>query len=520
MSIAIYAQVNAAKIDQKRWEKVYEDCLKIAEAGQLADMEARNVRGFELNCLVPAKEKDGKIHIIGDMIQGSCVQDYELERDVSRYLPKDADADFDPPVADYLYHVFRDEDNVYDKYFTPYFGTQTFGTRPHIYLLAMACLITSEFPDAAVVYGDISYKQCCEACIFAEKIVGYKVKVPIEYDYIKLFIELYKRGYRGYEMLERYLTVYKGTRCDGFKKVLKKHFTDEQFISYFLKHPREELFDDLKAWLELGLSLDGLCEFYKNLPDGENAKALADALVLGKVHQKHKSKRELYDFTNVPDELYMVDDQNMAQARKNAKEIGFKRRRINAYIPLYEMKEAIKKHFPKDDVERFFADALAEKGAAFQRQKIIEAFYTAIDKEARKMENRGADIVDPVNLYNWKSEETTLDVTVVDQIKIIFDIFYKLGLHILEDYPLEDIDKRKRFIVTCIKKTITLTQTAAENIIDSMEDDKYSALYVGLLVVNKAELYDSPIVNSVLMNPEFYDFVMKMLREGSDEKCN
>ena len=207
MSIAIFAQVNAAKIDPKRWEKVYEDCLKIAEAGQLADKDMRDVRGFVLRCLVPVREKDGRIHIIGDMVQGDCIQDYELERDVSKYLPKDADANFKAPVVDYLYHVFRNEDSVYDKYFTPYFGTQTFGSRPHIYLLAMACLITSEFRDAAVVYGDISYKQCCEACIFAEKVVGYKVKVPIEYDYIKLFIELYKRGYRGYEMLERYLTV-------------------------------------------------------------------------------------------------------------------------------------------------------------------------------------------------------------------------------------------------------------------------------------------------------------------------
>lgn len=129
------------------------------------------------------------------------------------------------------------------------------------------------------------------------------------------------------------------------------------------------------------------------------------------------------------------------------------------------------------------------------------------------MENRGADIVDPVNLYNWKGEETTLDDTVIEQIKMLFDIFYKLGLHILKDYPLEDIDRRKRFIVTCLKRTITLTQAAAKHIIDSMEDDKYSALYVGLLVVNKAELYDSPVVNTVLMNPEFYDLVMKMLRE-------
>ncbi|MBR6101917.1 MAG: hypothetical protein IKP95_05780 [Ruminococcus sp.] len=86
--IGIYAQVNAAKIDRKKWEEVFEDCKIIAEAGQLADIESVTVREEELECLVPVREKDGKLHIVGDLVQGRCIQDCELERDVTKYILK------------------------------------------------------------------------------------------------------------------------------------------------------------------------------------------------------------------------------------------------------------------------------------------------------------------------------------------------------------------------------------------------------------------------------------------------
>ena len=234
--ISVYGQINSANIDRKKWEAVFEDCKKIAEAGQLADIESVTVRGEELECLVPVREKEDKLHIVGDLVQGRCVQDCELERDVTKYVLKGVKPMSGIPVSEHLYMCFYNGTSEYEKYFVPYFDTETFGSRPHIYLLAMAVLITSEFPEAAVVYGDITQGQCERACELIKEVTGREARLPLQYDYIRLLNAFRERGYTGLELLDRVLTTYKGVRNAELCKLLKNTFSETDFTEYFKRH--------------------------------------------------------------------------------------------------------------------------------------------------------------------------------------------------------------------------------------------------------------------------------------------
>ena len=151
MGISIHSNIAPNEIDPKDWERVYDDALKIAEYGQLAGLVEKDIDGYKVRCLVPVGYADtNHWHAEGDLLTGSCIETHEMYRDLSKY-PCKAKASAHNSALTYLYDRFSVDDE-----FSCVFNGKTQGERPHIYLLAIACLIASEFPQAAVVEGDIN----------------------------------------------------------------------------------------------------------------------------------------------------------------------------------------------------------------------------------------------------------------------------------------------------------------------------------------------------------------------------
>ena len=506
MDIEIITQINAAKIDSRRWEKVYYDCLKIARAGKLATVVPYPINGYTLDVIADAMEIKDKIQIVGDTLLGVNVKGFELERDVTKYLPNNADKNADAPVTEHLYSIFRNETSKYDKIFTSCFGGQTNEKGPYIYLLVMACLIAGEFPDAAVVYGDISYDQCLEACDFAEKAVGRKVNMPIQYNCKKLFSELQKRGYTDDVLLERFLSIYKGIQSEAFKKILKDNFSETQFISYFLQHRHEEIYDDIKAWLEMGLPLDGLCRLYKRIGN-VSVKRLIDLLILGKANIGNKTKMDKNCIINISDPNAAANE-----------EICVLRKSINAYIPLEDMKAVIKKHFPKDKTDEYFDDSVAGKGQLFEDQKNVEALYDFIQRTTKNVRKSKADIPAPDELYKWKDSDTTIDEAALEAITKTMKGFFRLGQHILDNEKLIYPTDKERYIVSLLKQNPPLSLYSALNLLLNLDDNDYCALYVGLLAANNGGQNLPSAAKAVLMNWKLYDHIIKLIGGCVGEK--
>ena len=170
MGIYIYSQIAPERIDEKAWARVYDDSLKIVRYAQLAEAECKNIEGYDVLTLVPADDKNGRWHAIGDMVTGSCIEDYDMEKDLSRYGKCTPDSGENSLALEYLYSLDRNDESDIESRFWGVFGSKTQGERPHIYLLAIACMIASELPKAAVVYGDITHASCIKACSIAEEV--------------------------------------------------------------------------------------------------------------------------------------------------------------------------------------------------------------------------------------------------------------------------------------------------------------------------------------------------------------
>ena len=291
--------------------------------------------------------------------------------------------------------------------------------------------------------------------------------------------------------------------------MLKSTFFEDEFTEYFKRH-NTDVFGLVKGWLELGLSPEGLCRAYKKLWEGYDAKQLVDYLILGKVHVKEKTELELYDFT-IPSEA-TADTSAMANARKTAGDMDFRRRIIKTYIPLENMKAVIKEHFPDGMTDKLFTDALAGKGRRFKKQRFIELMYSVIGEDALKMDERNADIIDPEKIYMWEGESTTIDEYVIEEMKEVLRLVLLEGKQIIERHRFSGRADREEYIKTHLINRIALPVDVAERIIDRAGEED-STLYFGLIGTTVFDFWVSSIVNAVLMNPKLYDYVLKILKE-------
>lgn len=513
MSIRIYMEIDARKINKEKWSAIFNDCLKIAEYGQLADIEKRNVCGHNINCLVPAAEKDGILRIAGDLVQGRFIEEFHLMRDVDIYV-KSTYSDGDISVTDFLYNRFKNiQEDVNDTY-TTVFGNLTNGARAHIYLLAIACLIADTFPEAAVVHGSVSYGQCEEACEIVMKATGKKLRIPIQFSYSRIYEKLVGVGWKRNDLLERFLSLYKGIKDDTFKTFLKENFTEEQFMDCFKHNVSGKVWELIRDWLQLGLSLDGLCGLFKRLEDRYSVNELVDYLIIGKAHVKDKS---LYDFTDTCDEHNIIDDITMSEARQNAKNYGVERKVINAYIPIEEIRDTLRRHFPDSKTDKILDNALAGKGKRFDEQREIEKLYDFVASESQSIFENEDEIIDIAKLYQLGKEKPLLHKFLWEEILYAAQFFKKLGEVTLTQPQLKELRKRQKFMSTLINSKYQLPEETAEHILNSADDTKYAALYFGLLGSRHMPAYTDPIRWALLMNRELYDKTVEAFeKEESD----
>ena len=68
-----------------------------------------------------------------------------------------------------------------------------------------------------------------------------------------------------------------------------------------------------------------------------------------------------------------------------------------------------------------------------------------------------------------------------------------------------------------MKEKYPLPEEVTAHIIDSMDDEEYSALYFGMLNTKIIRSHEKEIVRALLMKPGLYYYTMKLLKEEEDE---
>ena len=186
MGLYLYLSLSKS-ITTEEWKEIYPKTLILAEKFQLADFEKLNIRNNSVNCLVPTKEKEFMYGLFSEKktIGWNTIGDYKSLRFaedffVPKYLqnePIEPDAgdaimgalpgclnkSWEDPEFNHVYHLW---------------GSKTQAENYRIYLLAIACFITTKLKEKAFVYGNISYKSCKNAVELANKYLNEKVLMP------------------------------------------------------------------------------------------------------------------------------------------------------------------------------------------------------------------------------------------------------------------------------------------------------------------------------------------------------
>ena len=239
-----------------------------------------------------------------------------------------------------------------------------------------------------------------------------------------------------------------------------------------------------------------------------------DYLIIGKVHVKDKS---LYDFTDTCDELNIIDDITMSEARQNAKNYGVERKVINAYIPIEEIRDTLRRHFPDSKTDKILDNALAGKGKRFDEQREIEKLYEFVTSESQSIFENEDEIIDIAKLYQLGKEKPLLHKFLWEEILYVSQFFKKLGEVTLTQPKFRELRQRQKYMSALLNSKYQLPKKMAEYILDSADDTKHSALYLGLLESRHMPAYTDPIRWALLMNRELYDKTVEMLdKEDSD----
>ena len=371
-------------------------------------------------------------------------------------------------------------------------------------LLSIACVITNDFPEAAIVHGDITHAQCFNACELASKVLGRVMNLPLQYDFERLYAALKNEGYTGYDLFKRFYSIYSGWANKSYIEFIHKIFPEKFFVGYYKEKINSWPLDIVaKEWLERKLSLDGLFEVYKSLYSGNSAlQSLIDILIAGKVHIKEKT---IYDFTEQSEYNEIPDDVSMLFTRFMAKLTGYSRYIINSYIPLKELKAKFISAFPSYDVRGMFDNALTDNG-----NTKVEDLYSLVFDLSNELEKRAYDISDLRYMYLW-DESKTVEPMLWNKMLDIVRTADELRREAISGL-LKKPENRLAYICKNLVKYYALPEKLAEKILANYTDDDYIAKYIGLLGMPFDELDTHKMCYVLMMNERLLDRLVEEVR--------
>ena len=503
MGIYIYGEIAPTKIDKKAWEKTYEDTLKLVSYGQLAECEFKYINGMKIPCVVPTVEKDGCWSATGDMVAGKCIESFRLYKDINHYIKNTNDIAIQNPALELLYNR-KVRDKKLDDMFRLYFCNKTQGNNPHMILLSVACVITNDFPTAAIVHGDITHAQCVNACELASKVLGRDIHLPLQYDFERLYSALINEGYTDYDLFERFYSVYSGWADKAYIDFIHDKFPEEYFIHYYSEKIKSWPLDIVaKEWLERELSLESLFEVYKSLYSGNSAlQSLIEIMIAGQVHIKDKT---IYSFSEKSEYDDIPDDIDMMLARFLAKVSGYSRYIINAYIPLKEIKAKFIYAFPSYSVRDMFDKALSNRS-----NSKIEELYKQVFDLSNELASKEYDIQDLRFLYLW-NETKTVEPTLWNRLLEFVRAADKLGRDAISG-SLKKSDDRIAYICKYLGKYYALPEELAEKILTKFADDEYIAKYIGIFGMPFDDLDSHRMCCVLMMNERLLDRLVEEVR--------
>lgn len=560
MGIVINLYLIPRRISPEEWGAIYQESLKLVEACDLMDRIEIRRNGLRY-CFArktgdregfPGKSGHGWLSV-GDLRTGEGTGAFALMEDVRAYLygeeaedqaedkpqrpfQKRSQGSFQAPSAgqsmgqeEILLSALGGAEEGTDKIRKPQgcvniWGQETKGLDSHIYLLAIACLVVSRFPEAAMVSGDISAGQCRRALRWANRYLEKPIGLPVTSRRNKLLERLRKTSLSGVPLLEAFYQLTDEAKDGRMGDFLRKEFAAEELYEFYrqrflpFRTGQRGFVRVMKEYLEMGFGFQGLCRLAVSDPKGMQAEP-EDFLRRVLESKLHVQEKETYDFARTArqrGDYEEADTDRELPARIFTILAGMENRNVNAFYPLEKMREDCRAVFGDrcqvdDLINRLAAEEEKMNSGKDSLQALLYDNPDGLFRQGADMTSKGkrrrkkrydvnsyrelADFVPGCRMKPELEKDLVRNFCLLHQyVEIAFEEFSILKREERENYLIQET------------AGLLLREEVWDLIFDRIMDDDYIVRIYGILCVNREPEDGELFCRSLLFNLKAIDY--------------
>ncbi len=524
MESVINLKIIPQRISSAEWENVYQESLRLVEAYDFMDRvgTVRNGRKYFYAEKTKDRENlDGRgchgWRSVGDMRTGDNTEEYLLFEDICAYMPEDGAQDGQEDILlDGLWEGKGGSGR--NPSCGNIWGGKSQGEDSHIYLLAIACLISYRL----AVSGDISAGQCRKAVRWANQYLGEPIGLPVT-GQRKLLAGRLKRSPLPRERLpETFLALTLEAKDGKMGEFLREEFGEGLLLAYYRKQFLQYKASQrgfaflLKEYLEMGFGFRELCQMAVSAPDGMRVQPedFLRRVVESKLHIKEK---ETYDFTKTSRERGAdegVDDIKRLFAKTLGLICGAENRNVNAFYPLESIRADCKAAFGQAcDVDRLLGQLLEEEKEGFVGTGLQALLYDGADSIFRQEVSRARKEMEAGKKYDVTTYREMVDFVPGCRVRPELERDLVKNLQMIQYFAEGDFEEFRRldrigrenyFIEN--NRFILLRREVWERIFEKVMDDAYIIRFYGMFGVNCLERDGYWFCKNMLASLQAFDY--------------
>lgn len=515
--MGIFINLNISDtITEDEWKRAYQKSVVMMKKMPFIETIEKNCYGTRLICATKTVEKDwyGKSgwHTIGDSISMKTAEDYFLPQNL--HFAEKPDAGMDPYMSILPAYSNLSFDDARCNRVISLWGNKTQAEPYHFYLLAIACMLEHELPGKVAIYGDITKGQCKRAIQIAAETLGENIEIPDRCDLQRLYDRLKGMPLRKEETVKAFTVLYLGNQDEEFGAFVQKHFSAEEWNHFWRRVFGYSTVGTygfsnwLKKYLLWGFQVIDLKEFVQF--SDEEGRSLAEefvkAVLATEVFLEEKDCEDVLEIDHDEEGSYSIYTL-LAQFTF----AGAKNHRVNRYIPLEELSEALEECVGdrcniSQIVTNYMKEHEQQDADMNPTDQLIHFMHVASDKILSSREEYDvADAEDLMLFENGKTIAPSLNKLLQNSF-----VFYR---QTLEEERYHDLLKKGpakaiRYLIEQ-NRHLLFTEESWQKIFDDIEGDitKLERYYPMVRVKPTTEKHIQ-IIRAIVLNDTLYQYCM------------
>lgn len=299
MGVYLGLSIIPERITDEEWDSVYRETLILAAQYPFMDRIAGQRNGLTYYYVKQAEHREdveggyaGWLSI-GDLRTFSGTEMFTVLSDLEAYRKTSRRAK-DNGAEVWLGDLRYDIDVTRPSTGSAIWFSKTLGRDSLLYLIAVACLIISRFPNAAKVSFDVTAGLCTSAVAWANQYLDKPIQVPDTAVKEKLMARLENAGVPRAQLLNAFLQLTIEEKDSRMGQYILSKFTKEEICQYYKERLSIEgcADDAFFEYMYMGFDFDDLC----TIIGGSGIADLSKTLLKNELKERKKGGTTQYSY--------------------------------------------------------------------------------------------------------------------------------------------------------------------------------------------------------------------------------